>query len=183
MKSISWYTSKLDSNPITTKTISSIFIFAIGDFLCQKIENKIEKKTQKKDFNWMRLIKQSSYGLLAGPYLHLQFCRIIPAIFPSTAKLHVFKSVFYALTVSDAIYNCGFYVYCDALNGEFFKAKTFFEKFVPTQMLNLQVWPVFQYVNFSLVPIKYRVLYDNMLAVFWNAYLSYVQNNMEKANL
>lgn len=33
-------------------------------------------------------------------------------------------------------------------------------------------WPVANVVNFSLVPLPYRVLYNNSLSVVWNAYLS-----------
>jgi len=177
--SLIWYSIKLETRPLTTKAISSILIFALGDILCQKIENNIQKQN-KKSLDFRRLIKQSSYGLLAGPYLHLQFCLIIPYLFPATAKLHTIKSVLYALTISDSIYNCGFYVYCDALEGKFLQPNSFFEKFIPTQILNFKIWPVLQYINFSVVPVKYRVLFDNTLSVFWNAYLSWVQNLLKE---
>lgn len=176
-KFLLWYSNRLESHPLTTKAISSVMIFALGDFLCQNIERHIQTDTRKNKIDYKRLIKQSSYGFFAGPYLHLQFCLVIPWLFPATSKFYIIKSVIYALTISDSIYNCGFYFYCDALNGNFFKIQTFVDKFIPTQILNLKVWPIFQYINFSLIPIKYRVLYDNTLAIFWNAYLSWVENN------
>jgi hypothetical protein len=36
----------------------------------------------------------------------------------------------------------------------------------------LQVWTVAQAVNFQVVPLEYRVLYGNMVALWWNIYLS-----------
>jgi Mpv17 / PMP22 family len=33
-------------------------------------------------------------------------------------------------------------------------------------------WPLANVVNFSFVPIQFRVLYNNSLSLFWNAYLS-----------
>lgn len=178
MKALSWYIRKLETHPISTKAISSVMIFGLGDILCQKLENYLEE--ENKIFDYKRFIKQSSYGLIAGPYLHLQFCVIVPYLFPTTAKFHTLKSVIYALTVSDSFYNCGFYLYCDALDGKFFQLNTFVEKFIPTQIVNLKVWPVLQYINFSIVPVKFRVLYDNTLSIFWNAYLSWIQNNLKK---
>lgn len=39
---------------------------------------------------------------------------------------------------------------------------------------NWMVWPFVQVVNFSFVPVDYRVLFVNGLSIFWNCYLSYV---------
>ena len=39
---------------------------------------------------------------------------------------------------------------------------------------NWMVWPFVQVVNFSYVPVDYRVLFVNGLSIFWNCYLSYV---------
>ncbi len=180
MNFLSWYINKLDTHPLIIKAISSVGIFALGDILCQKIENKI--KEEKKDFDYIRMIKQSSFGFIAGPYLHLQYCIIIPYLFPLGKKLSTIKSVIYGLTLSDSIYNCGFYFFCDSFDGKFFDANTFVEKFIPTQILNIKVWGILQYINFSIIPIKYRVLYDNTLSINWNAYLSWVQNKVKKEN-
>lgn len=35
-------------------------------------------------------------------------------------------------------------------------------------------WPVANVVNFSVVPVAFRVLFNNCLSLFWNAYLSRV---------
>jgi len=34
-------------------------------------------------------------------------------------------------------------------------------------------WPVANVINFTLVPLPYRVLYNNALSLFWNGYLSH----------
>lgn len=36
------------------------------------------------------------------------------------------------------------------------------------------VWPFIQVVNFSVVPLDYRLLFVNGLSIFWNCYLSYI---------
>ncbi|CAH8582077.1 unnamed protein product [Dicrocoelium dendriticum] len=41
-------------------------------------------------------------------------------------------------------------------------------------LTNYMVWPIAQSVNFSFVPLPYRVLYINFIALFWNIYLANV---------
>ena len=38
----------------------------------------------------------------------------------------------------------------------------------------VKVWTVAQAVNFQLVPLDYRVLFGNVVALWWNIYLSLV---------
>ncbi|AGO13267.1 AaceriAFR120Cp [[Ashbya] aceris (nom. inval.)] len=47
------------------------------------------------------------------------------------------------------------------------------EKWWSTLLANWLVWPAFQLCNFSLVPVQHRLLTVNVLAIFWNTYLSY----------
>jgi protein Mpv17 len=35
-------------------------------------------------------------------------------------------------------------------------------------------WPVANVLNFSLVPVPFRVLYNNSLSIFWNTYLTHL---------
>lgn len=43
----------------------------------------------------------------------------------------------------------------------------------------LQVWTVAQVVNFQVVPLEYRVLFGNMVALWWNIYLSLASHTSE----
>ncbi|TPP62482.1 hypothetical protein FGIG_11506 [Fasciola gigantica] len=38
---------------------------------------------------------------------------------------------------------------------------------------NYKIWPAAQWINFSFVPLPFRVLYINSIALFWNIYVSY----------
>ncbi|CAL8074393.1 unnamed protein product [Calicophoron daubneyi] len=38
---------------------------------------------------------------------------------------------------------------------------------------NYKLWPVAQLINFNFTPLRFRVLYINTVALFWNVYISY----------
>ncbi|KAI5911515.1 Protein SYM1 [Candida parapsilosis] len=42
---------------------------------------------------------------------------------------------------------------------------------------NWLVWPIFQWFNFYLLPVQYRLLAVNLISIGWNTYLSYVMHN------
>ncbi|KAI4820482.1 hypothetical protein KUCAC02_028459 [Chaenocephalus aceratus] len=41
--------------------------------------------------------------------------------------------------------------------------------------MNWKVWTPFQFVNIHFVPVEFRVLFANMVALFWYAYLASVR--------
>jgi hypothetical protein len=47
--------------------------------------------------------------------------------------------------------------------------------FAAALFTNWKVWTVAQAINFKLVPLEYRVLFGNCVALWWNIYLSLLQ--------
>lgn len=47
-----------------------------------------------------------------------------------------------------------------------------------TLKTNWCVWPMFQLINFSLVPVQHRLLAANVVAIFWNTFLSYTNSQI-----
>ena len=42
----------------------------------------------------------------------------------------------------------------------------------PTLVANWKLWPAANFLNFKFVPLDYRVLFTNIVAIIWNIYLS-----------
>jgi protein Mpv17 len=140
------------------------------------MEIKVFKKDKKIEIK--RALKQALFGFMVSPYLHLQYNVIIPKLFPEIKRHSFVKSVAYAILISDAIFNCAFFLYMGYIkNRDFRKAYLELpEKFIPVQMTNIQVFPWLTGFNFYVISPKFRVLFDNFLSIFWNIYLSYVEH-------
>lgn len=50
------------------------------------------------------------------------------------------------------------------------------EKLVPTTLAGWRLWPAAQAVNFFLIPIQYRIIFINIVAVGWTCMLSRIGN-------
>lgn len=46
----------------------------------------------------------------------------------------------------------------------------------PALQANWVVWPVVQYINFTFLPLQYRLFFANIVSIGWNSYLSWVNN-------
>ena len=174
MNFLNWYTKMLIEKPYTTKCITSFITFGAGDVICQTIEKKSNKN---KTFDYMRAFRQASFGVIMTPYLHLQFNVIIPKYF-ATGKLPILKILAYDQTVNAAVFIFAFFTYIDYFTGVDIKTSlsNTLVKFPSTIVANWQLWPAAQVINFTVMPPAYRVFFANIVGVFWNVYLSYVQN-------
>ena len=46
----------------------------------------------------------------------------------------------------------------------------------PALKANWMVWPAVQFVNFSFLPLQYRLFFANIVSIGWNSYLSWVNS-------
>lgn len=179
MMVLKWYGNLLETKPIRTKCITTFITFGAGDLLCQYFEIKSKSKLK---YDYIRAFRQASFGFLISPYLHLQFSIIIPYLFPSGKRFTIIKSVIYHQTIVTGILIVAFFIYLDLLSGKSFDQtlKELRIKFFQCLFASWSVWPVLMTINFSIIPVHWRLLFANFCGLFWNGYLSYMQNVQSK---
>jgi Mpv17 / PMP22 family. len=154
-----------------------------GDLLCQFIEKKSLKKDPNTPYNLNRTLHMGLVGgLFSAPTLHIWYCRIAPALcrsITSNKAYYPFISLFFDQTIFAIMGTAGFFFFMDYLDhGNVTKSvANVKEKLWPTMITNWKVWPALNLINFTLIPVQFRVLYNNIFGVLWNSYLSFIQHN------
>lgn len=167
----SWYKRKLDSHPLLTKGITSGFISASGDGVCQYFASP----SSSVSFDWLRNARFFIMGsLVVAPCTHFWYGFLNVHLFPGPSTF---------VTVSKRVIadQLGFAV---LFQPSFMGILWFMEgrKGIPGQlvevvpallMANWSLWIPAMSVNFAYVPLRFQVLFGNVVALLWNTYLSY----------
>jgi protein Mpv17 len=48
--------------------------------------------------------------------------------------------------------------------------------------VNYCIWPLVNYLNFRIIPIKFRILVVNICGLMWNAYMAHVNQKSADKN-
>jgi hypothetical protein len=184
---LAWYSTKLDTHPLLTKAISSGLIAGSGDFLCQLFVDKrnvVEdeddgKKTSSRLAGWdpARTGRFAILGaFLVAPGIHYWYnalsMRLVPgAVTVSNVIKRVALDQFVFTPIFLQVWLSGLWTMegetpLEAIPSRMMEA-------TPTILVaNWILWIPAQIINFRTVPVKYQVLYSNVVALFWNVYLS-----------
>ncbi len=73
----------------------------------------------------------------------------------------------------------GYFTWRAALEGRGYDgvAERLQAKWQSTVMASWEFWPLVNAINLSLVPLPFRVLFNNGFSFFWNLFLSHANNN------
>ncbi|GAA5861613.1 hypothetical protein JCM3774_002646 [Rhodotorula dairenensis] len=164
------YNSALVRRPYATGMVSAAFLFGAGDVLAQQ---GIEKKGTNHDI--MRTVRLSAYGgLIFAPLITRVYGGIDRIRFSSKITTTVARVAVDQFVLTPCVLSL-FFTCQSLLEGKgFTEAKRRIEtSWWPTIQRNWSLWIPVQAVNFSVVPLQYRLLVVNVTSLFWNAYLSY----------
>ena len=200
-----WYSTKLESHPMSTKCITSGIIAASGDFLCQYFvyKNQISSDgnrnsdsiksiddgtapTASKSFA-PDLIRTGRFGILGfclvAPVVHLWYSTLIIR-FPGKTFSAVVKRTFFDQAFFSPIFLPTFMINLMLLEGRpFAEVPGKLERELPDALVaSWCLWTPAMLINFGFVPLKYQVLYSNMVGFVWNTYLSYKTQEGEEEN-
>lgn len=187
MSIINTYNRLLEEHTLITKTITTIILFGLGDILCQLIEKYYFLSITK--INFYRMLKMASTGIVLGPYVHFNMCILIPYFWPDMNNTYDFiVSVAYDVIISGGIFNYVFFLFMflQSIPSEEYNKrsiwsivsdKVLIDKFIEVEINDIKIWPFLVAFNFFFIPMQYRVLVDNFFCIFWNIYLSFIENN------
>ncbi|CAB9510515.1 Peroxisomal membrane protein 2 [Seminavis robusta] len=182
---LAWYATKLDTHPLTTKCISSGLVSAAGDMICQYLTlpptctDSSSQHLSNTSWDMARTGRFACLGAFwVGPVLHHWYGYL--ALLSKRVWVRVAIDQF----ACAPIFVTSFLAWLWWWEGE--SPSTLPSRLqhnVPSIVLaNWTLWIPAQAVNFTLVPVKYHVLFSNFVALLWNAYLSYTSHNSNDDN-
>jgi protein Mpv17 len=186
-KAWDWYKSMLVAQPLLTKSLTSSGIMTVSDAICQQMNlgsgQAGEKKQQSLDFT--RIVQVAITGFsYSGPLTHLWYgtlekiVKIQDPLIGLIARIILDAIIFSPVTVS------GYFTVRSILEGSGFQGarEKLNTRFVSTLVGAWKFWPLANIINFGLIPLEFRVLYVNVLSIFWTGYLSYVNAQKTATN-
>ncbi|XP_059404578.1 peroxisomal membrane protein 2-like [Carassius carassius] len=173
------YLSLLKKYPIITKSVTSGFLSAVGNLLSQALEYRKNNKenSPKKKISVLGPLHFAVFGLfITGPVSHYIY-QLLEVLLPTTVPYCLIKRLLLERLIFAPAFLLLFYVVMNALEGKTLtdvqnKLKT---SYWPAMKMNWKVWTPFQFININYVPVQFRVLFANLVALFWYAYLASVR--------
>ena len=138
-------------------------------------------------YDWQRTLHVGVTGLtFSGPISHAWYNLLEAMVgrmaLVTTAFTH--SSLIIKLLLDAVLFSpiavAGYFVWRSILEGTSVQWKLE-HKWLSALQASWSFWPLANVVNFSMVPLQFRVLYNNGLSLLWNAYLSNVnQSRLEQ---
>ena len=198
------YNSKLESDPLIMKMLTSFTGFLLGDIIAQTL-------ITKGPFDWFRLFRLASFGFLIHGSTSHYFYGFLDGKIPGATAPVVALKVFIDQVLWNPIFGVMFFGYVAALERKGIgfvtdKIKNELMTQAPSQpppappsaprsprptrapspLLPVsrraqvtgswKVWPVAHAINFRFIPSSQRVLYINSIQIGYNCFLSLISN-------
>ncbi|XP_036907717.1 peroxisomal membrane protein 2 [Sturnira hondurensis] len=172
-RALSQYLRLLRLYPVLTKAATSGILSALGNFLAQMIKKrKKENRSQKLDGNGP--LRYAIYGFFfTGPLSHFFYLFMEHWIPPEVPWAGVKRLLLDRLLFAPAFLLL-FFLIMNFLEGGDPAACAAKVKstFWPALQTNWRIWTPVQFININYVPLQFRVLFANLVALFWYAYLA-----------
>ncbi|XP_040843111.1 peroxisomal membrane protein 2 [Ochotona curzoniae] len=158
--------------PVFTKAATSGILSALGNILAQMIEKRKRENSQNLDVT--RPLRYAAYGFFfTGPVSHF-FYLLMDTWIPPESHLAGVKRLLLDRLLFAPAFLLSFFLIMNFLEGK--SMSTFVAKmrssFWPALQMNWKVWTPLQFININYVPLQFRVLFANLVALFWYTYLA-----------
>lgn len=178
-------------NLLLTNSLISTAMGALGDFIQQQYdiatESTIKKKSglvtsETKQYDWIRTGHMSAAGFTTGLVTHYWYIFLDKKLgnvrrLGLVTKKVLLDQIFFS-PVNLAVY------FSTVGLCERSSFKKVFEEIKEKGMENIYVvewmiWPPAQYFNFLVLPLRYRILFDNIISLGFDIYSPYVKYKTE----
>ena len=104
---------------------------------------------------------------------------MLPWVNPDTTTIATLTKVLFDQLVSAPIFYTFLFIVMPKMEGKSNKEaiENVKEKVWPTTVTNWKIWPLVQFINFYFIPVRFQLSFANVIALFWNAYMSWMVNN------
>lgn len=199
------YSRNLNNRPKLTNAVMTGALFGLGDISAQLLFENSEypknTKTVKEfeelglrgqdntidhyNYDWYRTLRSITYGSLIFSFIGTKWYNILnyKIRFPKKS-ISSWNNRFLRVAVDQIIFapiSLPFYFTCMTLlegNPLHIAKLKIEEQWWDTLRTNWLIWPIVQTFNFSFVPLPYQLLTVNIVAIFWNTFLSYKNSNI-----
>ncbi|CCE66031.1 hypothetical protein TPHA_0O00610 [Tetrapisispora phaffii CBS 4417] len=201
-----FYRNSINKRPVLTNSLTTGFLFATGDVLAQKLfpnsrSSGTEISSKATRYDYRRTLNSIIYGSVIFSPIGLRWYQLLSKIktnykilnfsaiksFENKFKINI-KNTILRVGVDQLLFaplSIPFYFICMSVlehptNKIPVHVPEIKEKlnklWLSTLLTNWKIWPFFQLINFSIIPLQFRLLTVNFMAIFWNTYLSYTNN-------
>lgn len=152
----------------------SFILSGVGDLLEQQYELMVHELDE---WDRTRTKNMAVCGCSSGIICHYWY-DYLDAMIPGKSFIAVSKKVFADLVFCSPV-TIGLFILTQGIlernSMDEFKVKME-RNFRDLYIAEWIVWPTAQYINFYVLPLKYRVLYDNVISLLFDVYMSNVVN-------
>ncbi|KAJ1760152.1 hypothetical protein LPJ77_002134 [Coemansia sp. RSA 2523] len=198
-----FWTRQAEARPFVTVAATEACLSACGDLIAQTIGKHLpthNKTEPAKGYDLWRTSRFVMFAMCVSP-LGVKWHRFLDRRFPIRSQMTWFKSkprVSRAKRRSEQKHTarqvgkrlaCDVMIYEPAMYALFFASMAIMEGggwedakyrvntlLLPTYLTGLTISPIIQSINFAFVPLIYRVPFGSSFDLFWDSYLSWVNN-------
>ncbi|XP_027890369.1 peroxisomal membrane protein 2 [Xiphophorus couchianus] len=173
------YLILLKKYPILTKSVTSGILSALGNLLSQYLEGRKKAKSggPVDEIDVAGATRYAIFGLIiTGPVSHI-FYQLMEVWMPTTDPLCIVKRLLLDRLIFAPGFLLLFYLVMNILEAKGWDdfQKKMRKSYWTALKMNWKVWTPFTFININFVPVQFRVLFANMIALFWYAYLATVR--------
>ncbi|CAL4066321.1 unnamed protein product, partial [Meganyctiphanes norvegica] len=161
-----------DKYPVTRGMGTFAVLWTSGNLLQQEIDDSRDQ------IDIMEAIRFGMYGSCINAPLIYKWIKTLTTIIPGNSLRQAIAKGYMDQLIFAPVNLTQFFIGMNLLEGKKLDqaVEECFEKLIPTWMVSISIWPIFQTINFTLIPEKNRVMFISLGSFLWMVFLSYMQH-------